>query len=39
MADQRKRLQNFGLEKMNMTSNYEVSNNAYQKQMAPYATE
>jgi len=30
MADQRKRLQNFGLEKMNLTSNYDVSNNAHQ---------
>jgi len=39
MADQCKLRQNVGLENMNMTSNYDVTNNVYQIQMAPYATE
>jgi len=39
MADQRKLRQNVGLENMNMTSNYDVTNNAHQIQMTPYATE
>jgi len=32
MADQRKLRQNVGLESMNMTSNYDVTNNAHQMQ-------
>jgi len=39
MADQRKLRQNVGLENMNTTSNYDVTNNAHQTQMIPYATE
>ena len=39
MADQRKLRQNVGLENMNMTSNYDVTNNAHQIQMTQYATE
>jgi len=39
MADQRKLRQNVGLENMNMTSNYDVTNNALQIQMTPHATE
>jgi len=39
MTDQRKLLQNVGLENMNMTSNYDVTNNAHQIQVTPYATE
>jgi len=39
MADQRKLNQNIGLENINMTSNYDVTNNAHQIQMTPYATE
>jgi len=39
MADQRKLRQNVGLENMNMTSNYGITNNAHQIQMTPYATE
>jgi len=39
MADQRKLRQNVGLENMNMTSNYDVTNNAHQIQMTPYVTE
>jgi len=39
MADQRKLYQNVGLENMNMTSNYDVTNMAHQIQMTPYATE
>jgi len=37
MADQRKLRQNVGLENMNMTSNCDVTNNAHQMQMTPYA--
>jgi len=39
MADQRKLRQNVRLENMNMTSNYDVTNNAHQIQMTRYATE
>jgi len=39
LADQRKLHQNDGLENMNMTSNYDVTHNAHQIQMIPYATE
>jgi len=39
MADKRKLCQNVGLENMNLTSNYYVTNNAHQIQMTPYATE
>jgi len=39
MADQRKLRQDVGLENMNMTSNYDVTNNAHQIKMTPYATE
>jgi len=39
MADQRKLRQDVGLENMNMTSNYNVTNNAHQMQMTPYTTE
>jgi len=39
MADQHKLNQNVGLENMNMTSNYYVTNIAHQMQMTPYATE
>jgi len=39
MADQRKLRQDVGLENMNMTSNYDVTNNAHQMHMTPYATE
>jgi len=39
MADQRELRQNVGLENMNMTSNYDVTNNTHQIQMTPYATE
>jgi len=39
MADQRKRRQNIGLENMHVTSNYDVTNNAHQIQMTPYAIE
>jgi len=38
MVHQRKLRQNVGLENMNMTSNYDVTNNAYQIQMTPYTT-
>jgi len=39
MADQRELCQNVGLESRNTTSNYDVTNNAHQLQMTPYATE
>jgi len=39
IGDQRKLRQNVGLENMNMTSNYDVANNAHQIPKAPYATE
>jgi len=39
MADQRKLRQNVGFENMNMMSNYDITNNANQIQMTPYATE
>jgi len=39
MADQRKRRQNVGLENRNMMSTYDVTNNAHQIQLTPYATE
>jgi len=35
MADQCKLRQNVGLENMNMTSKYDVTNNAHQIQMTP----
>jgi len=38
IADQRKLRQYVGLENMNMTSYYDVTNNAHQIQMTPYAT-
>jgi len=38
MAHQRKFRQNVGLENMNMTSNYDVTNNAHQIQMTPCTT-
>jgi len=37
MADQRKRRQNVGLENTNMTSYYDVTDNAHQIQMTPHA--
>jgi len=39
VSDQRKLRQNVGLENINMMSNYDVTNNAHQIQMKPYATE
>jgi len=39
MADQRKLRQNVRLENTSMTSNYDVTNNAHQIRMTPYATE
>jgi len=36
MADQRKLRQNVSLENMNMTSNYDVTNNRHPMQMAPH---
>ena len=39
MDDQRKLRQNVGLENMNMTSNYDVTNNEHQMQTTPYTTE
>jgi len=39
MTDQYKRRWNIGLENMNMTSNYDVTNNAQQIQMTPHTTE
>ena len=38
-ADRRKVHKNVGLENMNLTSNYDVTNKAHQIKMAPYATE
>jgi len=39
MTDQRKFHQTVGLENMNITSNYDVTNNAQQIQMTPHAIE